>query len=147
MTWFSITISLANMLPYCVTIATMASPEAPLAFVNFNFVSQTKYSVKESLGKDCRFLQGPETKPEHRARFREALENGEACISDITNYKKDGQQFPCRLHLQPVYGKQSKPVFYIGLQTDMSNVTLVNGNNVVLEPLLEFFAANNNSNT
>ena len=36
----------------------------------------TGYKLEQILGRNCRFLQGPETDPEAVAQVREAIQNG-----------------------------------------------------------------------
>ena len=46
------------------TIADFTHPLQPLVFANQGFTEITGYTVDETVGKNCRFLQGPETEPE-----------------------------------------------------------------------------------
>ncbi len=41
-----------------ITIADARQPDMPLIYANEGFTSVTGYSVRETLGKNCRFLQG-----------------------------------------------------------------------------------------
>jgi PAS domain-containing protein len=41
-----------------ITIASCSMPEMPLIYANEAFARITGFSVKEALGKNCRFLQG-----------------------------------------------------------------------------------------
>lgn len=52
-----------NMLSEGITIADMRLPDNPLIFANQAFYVMTGYSYEETLGKNCRFLQGPDTDP------------------------------------------------------------------------------------
>jgi PAS domain-containing protein len=57
------------------------------------FLELTGYPVPRVLGRNCRFLQGPETDPVAIARMREAIDQGEDVISRVLNYRWDGTTF------------------------------------------------------
>ncbi|MFL5257423.1 MAG: PAS domain-containing protein, partial [Rhodopila sp.] len=48
-------------------------PDCPLVYVNPAFCDLTGYTSEEAVGRNCRFLQGPETDPATIARARHAL--------------------------------------------------------------------------
>ena len=50
-------------------------PDNPLEAVNAAFLSLTGYSEREVVGRDCRFLTGPDTEPWLSAEIRSAIEN------------------------------------------------------------------------
>lgn len=63
-----------NMLSEGITIADMRLPDNPLIFANQAFYVMTGYSYEETLGKNCRFLQGPDTDPAQvRIKFKLAF--------------------------------------------------------------------------
>lgn len=72
-----------------------ADPDVPLVLVNDAFCRLTGYSGEESVGRNCRFLQGPLTSGEQRRALRrfvhdEAAEGGRF---PVLNYRKDGSRF------------------------------------------------------
>lgn len=74
----------------------------PIVFVNDAFVTLTGYSWDEAVGRNCRFLQGPETDRETVARIRRAVGAGEGVEADILNYRRDGAPFWNALAVSPV---------------------------------------------
>ena len=56
-----------------VVISDPNTPDTPMVFISDEFEKQTGYSIEESLGKNCRFLQGPETDPKDIDYIRVAL--------------------------------------------------------------------------
>ena len=50
----------------------------------------TGYPIERVLGRNCRFLQGPETDPAAVARLREAVDNGRGVNVTMLNYRQDG---------------------------------------------------------
>ena len=75
----------------------------PIIFVNDAFCQLTGYARDEILGRNCRFLQGPNTDPATVTRIRDAIAAAEAIEIDIRNYRKDGQPFWNRLLIGPVH--------------------------------------------
>ncbi|MGF1475843.1 MAG: PAS domain-containing protein [Geminicoccaceae bacterium] len=98
-------------------VADPSKPDMPIIFVSDEFEAQTGYAADEVLGRNCRFLQGPETDPATVQIIREALAEQATLTIDILNYRKNGTKFWNRLRLRPLYSEQSDMVFYAGAQT------------------------------
>lgn len=94
-------------------------PDNPVCFISREFTEQTGYSVAEASGRNCRFLQGPETSPAAVDAIRQALEAAEAITVDIRNYRRDGEPFWNRLRIRPVI-KQGLLLYFIGVQNPIS---------------------------
>jgi len=99
-----------------VVITDPSLPDNPMIFVSEEFEKQTGYSPQESLGRNCRFLQGPETDPTSVEEIRKALKAKSDVTIDILNYKKDGTKFWNRLRIRPLYGDDGQVMFYAGAQ-------------------------------
>ena len=104
-----------------IVISDPFEPDLPLVFVNQAFLRLTGYSEEEVLGRNCRFLQGPETSPLDTAAMRQAIE-GEATISlEILNYRKDGTQFWNELHMAPMLDDNGELLYFIATQVDVTD--------------------------
>jgi PAS domain S-box-containing protein len=99
-----------------VVITDPALPGNPIIFVSDEFEAQTGYAPKEVLGRNCRFLQGPETDQETIEKIRMALKSESDITVDILNYRKDGSKFWNRLRIRPLYGDDAKVMFFAGAQ-------------------------------
>jgi PAS domain S-box-containing protein len=97
-------------------------PDNPIVFANRAFLSLTGYSEEDVLGKNCRFLQGPDTDPEPIARLREAIAREDVVIVEMLNYRKDGSSFWNALHVGPIYDDTGKLVYFFGSQWDVSDL-------------------------
>ncbi len=104
-----------------ITIADMRLPEQPLVYINEGFERLTGYSAKSMLGKNCRFLQGPDTDPVTVQKIRDALANGNECTVEILNQTKKGEPFWNRLSLTPVIDPDGEVTHFIGVQSDITN--------------------------
>jgi len=70
------------------------------------------------LGRNCRFLQGPDT--DAVAEIRAALADHRECIVEILNYRKDGTTFWNRLSITPVRESSGEVTHFIGIQSDVT---------------------------
>ena len=94
----------------------------PLIYVNDGFERFSGYSREEVLGRNCRFLQGPKTSRASVETMRNAIKAAVPCLVELVNYRRDGKPFINRLSLTPVTDRRGRPVFFIGLQTDVSEL-------------------------
>ncbi len=91
-------------------------PDNPMIFVSDEFEAHTGYSPEEAIGRNCRFLQGPETSPHAIDAIRCALQAQTRFTIDILNYRKDGSAFVNRLRIRPIYDGQGRLLFFAGAQ-------------------------------
>jgi hypothetical protein len=103
-----------------VTVVDATLPDFPLMFVNEYFTQLTGYSAEESIGQNCRFLQGPDTDPETVQHIREALKKQQSIKTEILNYTKDGQKFWNELNIDPIFDESGECLFFVGIQYDIS---------------------------
>ncbi|PWJ52735.1 PAS domain S-box-containing protein [Quadrisphaera granulorum] len=102
------------------TVADVDDPDCALAWVNPAFTAVTGYSFEETVGRNCRFLQGPGTDPEVRRELREAIAARESITATLLNYRKDGTAFWNQLALSPVHDASGRVTHIVGIQTDVS---------------------------
>lgn len=55
--------------------------------------ASTGYSSAEAIGRNCRFLQGPETDLNTLTAMRDAIAGARPVIVELINYRKDGSKF------------------------------------------------------
>ncbi len=91
-------------------------PDNPMIWVSDEFETQTGYSAAESVGKNCRFLQGPDTDPHAIEAIRQALRARTVFSIDILNYHKDGTPFMNRLRIRPIFDDHGELRFFVGAQ-------------------------------
>jgi phosphoserine phosphatase RsbU/P len=103
-----------------ITIADARLPDRPLIYVNEGFERATGYSAVDVLGKNCRFLQGPDTDPAAVAEIRAAVADERECLVEILNYRRDGTTFWNRLSITPVRNSRGEVTHYIGVQSDVT---------------------------
>ena len=78
---------------HSIVISDPNTANCPMVYISDEFFKHTGYTVEESLGKNCRFLQGPETDQNDIEHIRIALKSKKKITIDILNYKKMGKNF------------------------------------------------------
>lgn len=92
----------------------------PLVWVNPSFSRISGYSYEESVGRNCRFLQGPATEQKAVADLRQALQDEQPVTTTLLNYRKDGTAFWNQLSITPVFDGEGTLVSFVGVQTDVT---------------------------
>jgi diguanylate cyclase (GGDEF)-like protein/PAS domain S-box-containing protein len=103
-----------------ITISDPNQPDNPLIYVNRSFELMTGYSAEEVLGRNCRFLQGPEGEQPALDEVRAAVREGRDCQVLLRNYRKDGTLFWNELRLSPVHDYRGRCVNFVGVQNDVT---------------------------
>lgn len=97
----------------------------PLVWVNPAFQRLTGYEPTEAVGRNCRFLQGPDTDPQAVSRVSVALAAGRSITEVLLNYRKDGTPFWNQVSISPVHDDAGKLVNFVGVQSDVTDRMLV----------------------
>jgi diguanylate cyclase (GGDEF)-like protein/PAS domain S-box-containing protein len=102
-----------------VTISDLRLPDQPLVFVNEAFERLSGFQRTDVLGRNCRFLQGPDTDVAAIARIRAAIDAGAECRETVLNFRgPDRTPWWNEIHLAPVRDAAGSVVQYIGVQHD-----------------------------
>ena len=92
----------------------------PIVFVNGAFSKLTGYNHDEIIGRNCRFLQGPETEPNDVAKIRDAIERRVPIEIELLNHKKNGELFWNRLLISPVFDRDGALTYFFASQFDVT---------------------------
>jgi PAS domain S-box-containing protein len=118
-----------------------AQNDNPIVFCNEAFQHLSGYDRDEIIGRNCRFLQGPDTDRDEVANVRKAIEAKTDIAVDLLNYRKDGTTFWNALYLSPVRNDAGKVVFFFASQLDVTDrvkaQTLIAKQKVVVEQEVE----------
>lgn len=95
-------------------------PDNPIVFVNDAFARLTGYSRSETLGRNCRFLQGPGTSTADVGKIRDAIERRVPIEIELLNYLKNGSTFWNKLLISPVFDGEGDLTFFFASQFDVT---------------------------
>jgi PAS domain S-box-containing protein len=96
-------------------------PDNPIVFASQGFLVLTGYTLDQVLGRNCRFLQGPQTDPKAVAKIRKAISDGFDTSVCLLNYKIDGTTFWNQFFVAPLRDSDGNVVNYVGVQCQVSD--------------------------
>ena len=102
---------------FCITNCYM--PDNPIIYASDGFLELTGYPLEQVIGRNCRFLQGPETDPAAVLRLREGIQHGEDVNVLIINYKANGEKFYNQLFISPLRDENNVIINYVGVQCEV----------------------------
>jgi len=94
--------------------------DCPIIFASSGFCHLTGYELTETLGRNCRHLQGVDTNMATVKQISQALKNREEIHVILLNYCKNGTPFWNLLHLSPVLDAEQRLVSFVGSQVNVS---------------------------
>jgi PAS domain S-box-containing protein len=103
-----------------IAISDAAAEDDPLIWVSSSFEQLTGYTAQEALGRNCRFLQGPDTDRRTVARLRAGLTSRESVSVTLLNYRHDGSAFYNHLVVSPVFDAEGTLTHHVSVQTDVT---------------------------
>ena len=118
---------LALLLDTTVNGITLSDPnkeDNPIIYANAAFEKISGYSSEESIGKNCRFLQGKDKNQANVKKIKEAVAERRPIRTDIVNYRKDGELFYNEISISPIYNKQGDLIYFLGIQHDVTEKVL-----------------------
>ncbi|AZH24141.1 PAS domain-containing protein [Haloplanus aerogenes] len=107
--------------PVGITISDPDLEDNPVIYANAAFERITGYPVEQVIGRNCRFLQGPDTDPETVAKMRRAVDNLEPVTVEVRNYRRNGEEFWNQVTIAPIYDEDDEPSHYVGFQQDVTD--------------------------
>ena len=96
-------------------------PDHLMVFANAAFAKMTGYTVAELIGRDCRFLQGPDSDPAAVQAIRDGLNAEQPVDVELLNYRKDGSTFWNGIHITPVRDDGGAIRFWVASMMDITD--------------------------
>ncbi|MEF8774496.1 MAG: PAS domain S-box protein, partial [Halobacteriales archaeon] len=106
--------------PVGITISDPDREDNPLTYVNDHFLALTGYDRDEVIGRNCRFLQGEDTREEPIAEMARAVDEEEPVTVELRNYRKDGTEFWNQVTIAPIRD-DGEVTHYVGFQMDVTD--------------------------
>jgi PAS domain S-box-containing protein len=103
-----------------ITTPELDLPGPHIIYVNKAFEKMTGWSREEVLGKNPRFLQGPNTELSIFQNLRSILGRGDVWKGQTINYKKDGTEFYMEWSIAPVFDENRVIHALLAVQNDIS---------------------------
>lgn len=96
-------------------------PDVPIVYTSTSFEKLTGYSEAESLGRNCRFLQGEDTDMSVVKQIGVSIRSGTEEMFELVNYRKDGTKFTNYLTMLPIFDNEQSmnPIYSLGVQSDV----------------------------
>ena len=98
-------------------------PDNPIVECNSAFEALTGYTRDEIVGRNCRFLAGPNTEPRLTAEIVAAVRERRPVLVEILNYKKDGTPFRNAVLVAPIFDANGELEYFLGSQMEINPVT------------------------
>jgi len=119
----------SGMIQLSATPAVISNPrldDNPIVECNDAFVALVGYDRDEIIGRNCRFLTGPDTEANLTQQLRDGISARRPTMVEITNYKKDGTPFRNAVLVAPIFGEDGALEYFLGSQTELlSNQAMV----------------------
>ena len=93
----------------------------PIIYCNPAFTAITGYAEDEVIGRNCRFLQGPETDSSVLDEMRHAQSKRGVFQCVLANYRKNADLFWNELTIGPVMDDDNRLINFIGIQNDVTD--------------------------
>ncbi|MGC1951245.1 MAG: EAL domain-containing protein [Gammaproteobacteria bacterium] len=103
-----------------IVITDATQSELPIVYVNPAFQELTGYAAQEVLGRNCRFLQGPDTDLAARKIIDQSHATGKPARVLLQNYRKDGTPFWNDLSIVPVGDTAGAVSHFIYVEDDVT---------------------------
>jgi len=107
--------------PIGITLSDPSLPDNPMVYVNDAYEELTGYPAENALGRNCRFLQGPDTDEEPVDRMRDAIDKKEPVSVELINYREDGTPFWNQVTIAPISDENGDLSHFVGFQNDVTD--------------------------
>jgi PAS domain S-box-containing protein len=107
-----------------ITLSDPDKEDNPIVYANKAFEKITGYSNEETVGRNCRFLQGQERDQEELQQIRDAIKNAKPVEVTLKNFRKNGELFYNRLSITPLFDNEGHLIYFLGVQYDVTEQIL-----------------------
>ena len=107
-----------------ITLSDPDQDDNPIVYANKAFEKISGYSNDETVGRNCRFLQGQEKDQEELQLIRDAIKNNKPVEVTLKNFRKNGELFYNRLSITPLFDNEGHLIYFLGVQYDVTEQIL-----------------------
>jgi PAS domain S-box-containing protein len=105
--------------PIATVVSDPTQTDNPLIAVNASFCAMTGYTEAEVIGRNCRFLRGPDTENGQTEKLRSAVYGQHPALAELINYRKDGSPFRNAVMIAPLFDDEGKLELFVGSQIEV----------------------------
>nr|AML77663.1 putative LOV domain-containing protein [Pilularia globulifera] len=110
--------SLKNLRHFSFVITDPAMQGNPVVYASDGFLQMCGYSSEEVVGRNPKFLQGPDTDRRRVVEVSDAVREEKPCRTMLLNYTKEGRPYLVVLDVAPVFShRDRRVVHFVGVQT------------------------------
>jgi PAS domain S-box-containing protein len=107
-----------------ITLSDPDQDDNPIVYANKAFEKISGYSNDETVGRNCRFLQGQEKDQKELQLIRNAIKNTKPVEVTLKNFRKNGELFYNRLSITPLFDNEGHLIYFLGVQYDVTEQIL-----------------------
>nr|AML79145.1 putative LOV domain-containing protein [Leucostegia immersa] len=97
----------------------------PIVYASNAFLRMSGYLAEEVLGRNPKFLQGPDTDRQSVLQIRDSVCEEKPCQVTLLNYTKQGWPYQIVLHMAPVFSPDDgRLLHFVGAQTPLFDCSL-----------------------
>jgi PAS domain S-box-containing protein len=105
--------------PIATVVSDPTQADNPLIAVNAAFCALTGYTEAEVIGRNCRFLRGPDTENGQTEKLRTAVYGQHSALAVLINYRKDGSPFRNAVMIAPLFDDDGNLELFVGSQIEV----------------------------
>lgn len=106
--------------PIAAVVSNPNLPDNPIIECNKPFLELTGYERDEVIGRNCRFLRGPQTDPCMTDKMRQAIQAPKPVLVEVVNYRKTGEAFCNAVMIVPLFDDDGKLRYFLGSQVEIA---------------------------
>jgi len=102
------------------TTIVVADTQGTIVYVNPRFTEMTGYSEQEVIGENPRILKTDKTPPDRFKELWQTVSSGKIWKGELTNKKKNGEEYTEQALIAPVFDENQKIINYIAIKEDIT---------------------------